>query len=139
MFFNSFSFAVFLPIVFGIYWSLPYKYRWGCLLLASYYFYMSWNAKYIVLVFFTTLVSYISAICLERIENSQKRKLITFVATFLCLGTLVYFKYFNFVSVVDKLFRVFFDSTASGYCRYSLTCWDFILYVSNIKLHNRCL
>lgn len=98
MLFNSFSFAAFLPIVFCIYWSLPHKYRWCFLLLASYYFYMSWNAKYILLILFTTLVAYITAISLESIKNSKTKKLITFIAAFLCLLILVYFKYFNFLS-----------------------------------------
>lgn len=98
MLFNSLSFSVFLPIVFCVYWSLPHKYRWFCLLLASYYFYMSWNAKYIILILFTTLVAYITAITLESIENSKTKKLTTFMASFLCLSTLVYFKYFNFLS-----------------------------------------
>ncbi len=108
MVFNSFSFALFLPIVFFIYWCLPHKYRWGCLLLASYYFYMSWNAKYVLLVLFTTLVAYVSAIYLENIENGRKKNLFTFMAAFLCLGTLVYFKYFNFLSRSLTIFLEYF-------------------------------
>lgn len=43
MLFDSFAFAVFLPVVFIFYWALPHKFRWALMLLASYYFYMSWN------------------------------------------------------------------------------------------------
>lgn len=66
MLFNSLAFATFLPIVFILYWQLPHKYRWILLLAASYYFYMSWNVKYVVLILFTTLVSYLSGILLEK-------------------------------------------------------------------------
>ena len=71
MLFNSFSFAVFLPIVFCIYWSLPHKHRWFCLLLASYYFYMSWNAKYALLILLSTAITYVSGLLLERISYSK--------------------------------------------------------------------
>ena len=57
MLFNSIQFALFLPIVFALYWLTPQRFRWALLLAASYYFYMSWNAKYIVLILLTTGVS----------------------------------------------------------------------------------
>ena len=41
MLFNSNAFYVFLPIVFAVYWLAPRRYRWGVLLVSSYYFYMS--------------------------------------------------------------------------------------------------
>ena len=96
MLFNSWQFAVFLPVVFALYWSLPHKFRWILLLIASYWFYMSWNVKYVVLILFTTAVSYISAILIE--HNRKHGKMIMIVALILCLGVLFVFKYFNFVS-----------------------------------------
>lgn len=51
MLFNSFEFAIFLPIVFVIYWMILHKFKWVFLLASSYYFYMSWNVKYISLYF----------------------------------------------------------------------------------------
>ena len=98
MLFNSLAFAIFLPIVFCCYWNLPHKYRWAWLLLTSYYFYMSWNPKYIVLIVFTTVISYGAAICLERVDGQTKKKTIAISAVLLCLGILFYFKYFNFLS-----------------------------------------
>lgn len=74
MLFNSFAFAVFLPIVFILYWLLPHKGRWILMLAASYYFYMSWNAKYVFLILFTTIVSYAAAIFLEKTESLRNRK-----------------------------------------------------------------
>ena len=98
MLFNSFAFAIFLPIVFILYWCLPYKYRWAFMLVASYYFYMSWNAKYVVLILFTTCISYGAAILLERQDSKKKKKAILGASATLCLGVLFFFKYFNFVS-----------------------------------------
>lgn len=77
MLFNSLSFSIFLPIVFALYWGLSHKFRLPLLLAASYYFYMSWNAKYVVLIFFTTGVSYTAVILLEKsMTDLQKRKLL---------------------------------------------------------------
>lgn len=99
MLFNSWQFGVFLPIVFGLYWSVPQRFKWLLLLIASYWFYMSWNVKYIVLILFTTVISYFAAIFLERYRDSRPVK--KFILTFTlvsCLGVLFVFKYFNFFS-----------------------------------------
>jgi len=96
MLFNSLQFAIFLPIVFILYWALPHKYRWILLWIASYYFYMSWNAKYVFLIFGTTLVSYIAGRLLENQESVKKKNLIVFVAALVSMGALFFFKYFNF-------------------------------------------
>lgn len=96
MLFNSLAFAVFLPIVFFIYWALPQKYRWIVLLISSYYFYMSWNVKYVVLILFTTGVSYASALLLHKFKERSKRLVITALAVTACLLVLFFFKYFNF-------------------------------------------
>ncbi|MCQ2441852.1 MAG: MBOAT family protein [Oscillospiraceae bacterium] len=98
MLFNSFAFALFLPIVFALYWALPHKYRWILILLASYYFYMSWNAKYVFLILFTTIISYGAARLLEQEEMQKRKKWILVGTAVLCLGVLFFFKYFNFVS-----------------------------------------
>ena len=98
MLFNSFAYALFLPIVFLLYWYIPHKYRWGLLLASSYYFYMSWNPKYIVLILFTTIVSYVAARLLEKEERYSVRRLILTIALLACLGVLFLFKYYNFFS-----------------------------------------
>lgn len=96
MLFNSLSFAVFLPIVFTLYWLLPHRFRWFILLVASYYFYMSWNAKYVLLILTTTFVSYITAILLEKTDNPRTKKGFLAIAAVISLGILFFFKYFNF-------------------------------------------
>ena len=96
MLFNSMAYAIFLPLVFIIYWCIPSKYRWILLLGASYYFYMSWNPKYVVIIAFTTAVSYLCALALEKVSSQPLRKIIVFIALMLCLGVLFIFKYYNF-------------------------------------------
>lgn len=96
MLFNSWQYAVFLPIVFALYWALPHRFRWPLLLAASYYFYMSWNVKYVALILFTTAVSYTAAVLLEKTEEHKKRRLLLTAALVASLGVLFIFKYFNF-------------------------------------------
>lgn len=96
--FNSFEYAVFLPIVFLVYWFIPHRFRWGLLLLASYYFYMSWNPQYIVLILGTTAVSYVAALQIEKCETARHKKMVVAGASLICLGVLFCFKYFNFMS-----------------------------------------
>lgn len=96
MLFNSLSFAIFLPIVFILYWALPHRFRWFVLLVSSYYFYMSWNVKYVVLILGTTFVSYITALLLEKTDSSSLKKVCLAAAAIISLGILFFFKYFNF-------------------------------------------
>ncbi len=96
MLFNSFSFALFLPITFALYWILPHKFRWVFLLLSSYFFYMCWNPAYIFLIILTTVITYLSARFIERSSSTKKRKWILAGAVISCLGILFVFKYFNF-------------------------------------------
>ena len=106
MLFNSISYAIFLPIVFILYWALPHKHRWILLFIASYYFYMSWNAKYVFLIFLTTFVSYLASILIEKYQ--KYKKLILTVTLIVCLGVLFVFKYFNFFfETLDTIFNVF--------------------------------
>lgn len=108
MLFNSFAFAVFLPIVFWIYWKIPHKCRWILLLAASYYFYMSWNIKYVLLIFLTTFVSYLCAIWMEKTNSNRMKKGILILALLVCLGVLFVFKYFNFtILCIEEILSVF--------------------------------
>lgn len=98
MLFNSLSYAIFLPIVFIIYWILPGRFRWILLLTASYWFYMSWNPKYVVLILFTTFVSYLTGILVEKAGSAALKRLELSVALISCLGVLFIFKYYNFAA-----------------------------------------
>lgn len=108
MSFDSSIFILFMVIVFIIYWSINSKYRWILLLLASYYFYMSWDIKGISLIIFTTILSYTSARLMERTNKKKERKLILFLTLVIILGILFFFKYFNFFSnTTRKIFMLF--------------------------------
>lgn len=96
--FNSLEYAAFLPIVFALYWALPHKFRGVLLLISSYYFYMSWNPRYVVLILFTTAMSYAAALLLEKYRNRALRNVILAGTLISCLGVLFFFKYFNFAS-----------------------------------------
>ena len=96
MLFNSLAFAVFLPIVFLLYWAIPQKYRWIVLLISSYYFYMSWNVKYVVLILSTTVVSYAAALGMEKIQKQSVKRLLVIGAVSASLLVLFFFKYFDF-------------------------------------------
>ncbi len=96
MLFNSFSFAVFLPVTFTLYWILPHKYRWVFLLFASYFFYMCWNPAYIFLIILTTVISWLSALFIDNSSDRKRCKGILAITVILCLGILFVFKYFNF-------------------------------------------
>lgn len=107
MVFNSGQFLIFFPIVVAIYYLLPAKKNvkniW--LLIASYYFYMCWSAKYLILIFISTFITYLSGIALDKIHDSENiknrnryLKLTVAVSFILNLGILFVFKYFNFFS-----------------------------------------
>lgn len=92
--FNSLDFLIFLPVVLAVYWLTPHKYRWLPLLIASYYFYMSWNVRLVWLIFGTTMVSYLAALLIEK--KPERKKLWMVLTLVVCLGVLAYFKYFTF-------------------------------------------
>ena len=98
MAFNSIQFAVYLPVVCAVYFLIPYRFRNYWLLCASYYFYMSWNPKYVFLILLTTITSYTAARLLPRAEDEKKRKLILTLGILCSIACLVIFKYFNFLA-----------------------------------------
>ena len=98
MVFNSVAFLIYLPIVLILYFALPKKLSWVMLLLASYYFYISWNVELIYLIVFTTLISWVSAMLIERVKSKGIKKLFLVLTLVTCLGILFFYKYFNFLS-----------------------------------------
>lgn len=96
MLFNSFEFMIFFPLVVVTFIIIPKRLRCIWLLIASYYFYMSWNPRYAVLIAFSTLATYLSGILLEK-AGSQRSKKAVVAASFLCnLSILAIFKYADF-------------------------------------------
>ena len=108
MLFNSLSYAVFLPLACLAYYAFPQRARWAVLLVFSCYFYMSWNPELIVLIFFTTAVSYTAGRLLARTAPPAARRAILVGGVLLCLLPLFFFKYFNFLGgSVAAFFKVF--------------------------------
>lgn len=97
MLFNSVDFLVFFPIVVMIYLIVPRKLRYLVLLIASYYFYMSWNPKYAVLIGISTLTTWICSLLMEKVSDISKRKLFLVINCFVNLGILFIFKYADFL------------------------------------------
>ena len=103
MLFNSGEFLVFFPIVVLGYFIFPHKIKNIWLLVASYYFYMCWNAKYALLLLTSTFATYIGGIILGAIKNGKyKHKLALKRATLIValsvnLIILFYYKYINFI------------------------------------------
>ena len=104
MLFNSFQFLIFFPIVLIVYYVLPNKIKYFWLLVASYYFYMCWNAKYALLILASTIITYISGLLIDKVKNSDKtekskdtlKKWVVAGSFITNLGILFYFKYINF-------------------------------------------
>lgn len=98
MLFNSFEFFWFFPLVAALYFVIPHKWRWLLLLLASYYFYMSWRVDYAVLLVISTVVDFVAShrIAASGTEQVKRRWLYLSIAT--NLGILFSFKYFNFLN-----------------------------------------
>ena len=92
MLFNTFSYLVFFIVTIAVYFVLPYKFRPVWLLGTSYYFYGSWNAKYVFLMLAVTMISYFAAIAISKGHNSGLS-----VGVGLCTLLLVVFKYSNFI------------------------------------------
>ena len=108
MVFNSIDFLIFFPIVICIYYIIPKKARKFWLLVASYYFYMSWNATYALLILASTVITYASGILLTKSDKVSTRKWIVAGSFISNLGILVFFKYFDFlISNLNSIFNVF--------------------------------
>ena len=107
MLFNSLQFIIFLPVVVLAYYIVPDRFKSLWLLAASYFFYMCWNAAYLLLILFSTLVTFLCAISLERFGGSPgKRKLLLILSLVINLSILFFFKYFTFAAEnLNSVFR----------------------------------
>jgi D-alanyl-lipoteichoic acid acyltransferase DltB (MBOAT superfamily) len=99
MLFNSFSFAIFLPIVFGLHWWLAGRNKQlqnGLLLAASYYFYACWDWRFVFLLLLSTLLDFIAGQKIAATNSANQRRIWFGTAIGINLGVLGLFKYFNF-------------------------------------------
>lgn len=100
MLFNSLEFLIFFPTVVFLYFTLPSRFQWLLLLMASYIFYMFWRVDYALILFASTIVDYVCGRMMGRVpeENRRRRKPWLWLSLFSNLGVLFAFKYFNFFS-----------------------------------------
>ena len=98
MIFNSFEFALFLPLVFAAYWVLRNHIRWQNLLIvvASYVFYGWWDWRFLILIAFTSGWSYVVGLLELRRWDAKPSKALLTISLAVNLGILGYFKYYNF-------------------------------------------
>ncbi len=103
MVFNSLQFMVFFPVVVLIYFIIPQRIRYIWLLVTSYYFYTCWNAKYALLILFSTIATYLCGLLICGVGKSwegKKKRRFQKICLALCitanLSILFFFKYFGF-------------------------------------------
>lgn len=102
MLFNSLNYLLFFPIVVLLYFVIPAKYlkvRNLWLLVASYFFYMNWNAAYALLLFGSTLITYLAGLGIDASQKKGNAVLSKWVlgSSFVVnLAILFFYKYINF-------------------------------------------
>lgn len=96
--FNSISFFAFLVLVFAVYWRLKKhtKAQNVLIVVASYYFYASWDWRFLILIFISSVTDFFAGKKIEAASTSFSRKSWLTVSLLVNLGMLAYFKYFNF-------------------------------------------
>ena len=97
--FNSFVFLLFLPVVFLLYWQLKRSLRWQNVLVvvSSYVFYGWWDARFLLLIALTSLLSYGSGVLMKRLGSDRRRQKAVCVGNVAVnLAILAVFKYYNF-------------------------------------------
>ena len=99
MLFNSLDFAIFLPIVFILYWFVTQKHlklQNALIVVASYVFYGWWDWRFLSLILFSTVVDYLIGQRLRTEDKQFKRKILLWISITVNLGFLGFFKYYNF-------------------------------------------
>ena len=99
MLFNSLDFAIFLPIVFILYWFVAQKnlkLQNALIVVASYVFYGWWDWRFLSLIIFSTVVDYTVGQKLRNEKQQSKRKVLLWISIIVNLGFLGFFKYYNF-------------------------------------------
>jgi alginate O-acetyltransferase complex protein AlgI len=99
MLFNSIDFAIFLPIVFALFWFVTnrnLKLQNTMLLLAAYLFYGWWDWRFLFLLIFSSVFDYFVGLALSNQADDRKRKILFLSSITVNLTILGFFKYYNF-------------------------------------------
>lgn len=106
MIFTSVTFLIFFPLVCLGYFLVPRKLKKTFLLVASYYFYMSWNPKYSILILTSTVITFLSGLGIDWVRQNREKfwqggkpeNIVVALSFISNLFILVFFKYFNFLT-----------------------------------------
>jgi len=99
MLFNSIDFAIFLPIVFILYWFITnrnLRLQNLLIVISSFIFYGWWDWRFLILMVGSASVDFFVGMFLQNQENIKKRRVLLLCSIFVNLGILAFFKYFNF-------------------------------------------
>jgi len=95
--FSTIPFFVFLATVLLLFWISPPAWRKWLLLPASYFFYMCWNPKFVLLLLALTAIDFAAALWMSRVQP-ERRKFVLSISLVANLGFLGFFKYYNFLA-----------------------------------------
>lgn len=119
---TSFKFLIFFPIVVMAYYVIPKRFRQIWLLVVSYYFYMSWDAKYGLVLLAVTVVTWLGAIMLEWIDGRITEERRRDHLKKLCVGALG-------LAVFGALFCCKYIVLVVGISFYTLQSFGYIMDV----------
>jgi alginate O-acetyltransferase complex protein AlgI len=98
MLFNTAQFFAFFTVVVALFYALPRGARKYLLLIASYFFYGSWNVAFVPLLLSITAIDFAAALWMERVTAPARRKAFLILSLAANLGFLGFFKYYNFLA-----------------------------------------
>jgi D-alanyl-lipoteichoic acid acyltransferase DltB (MBOAT superfamily) len=97
MLFNTYTYAVFLPLVLALYLVLPLRGRQVLILLASYLFYCWEQPIYGVFLMASTVIDFVVGLILNRAQTPRARKAVLGLSIAGNMSLLVFFKYADFI------------------------------------------
>ena len=116
MVFNSIEFAIFLPLVFALYWFVFYKsvkVQNLFIVVVSYIFYGWWDWRFLFLIAFTSLCSWVSGLLIQKYRHhGKKAKAVSSANIILNLTILGVFKYYDFFAT--SFAQVFLGGKTEG-------------------------
>ena len=119
MLFNSVQFFIFFLCVFLAYRYLNHKWQNRFLLIASYYFYGSWDWRFLSLLWISTIVDFYCGQAIEKNTAKVIRKKFLIYSIITNLGILGFFKYYNFFA---------------GNLQFVLSSWGVVIPLSTLNI-----
>ena len=140
MLFNSFAFLAFFTILVVAYYLIPHRFRWALLVVASLYFYATFNLGYVLLLLGSALVAYLVGLAMGATREPGRRRIIFFAGVVVCLAPLFVFKYFDFFAgSLDELLQTSLSPKLglllpAGLSFYSFSCVSYLFDVYRNRL-----